>query len=385
MLTLVLVLGVAAAALYMRSVGDVQPQTKNINLPPPEAVNLPWPSIGQAAVGAVGYGVLEQTPSQTPVPMASVAKIMTALAVLDRKPLAASQPGPNIPISEDDVAVYRQSQSQGQSVVAVQAGEQISEYQALQALLIPSANNFAELLANWAFGSVDEYLTYANQKVASLGLKNTHFTDPSGFSPQTVSTASDLIILGLAALKNPVISSVVSQSQVALPVAGVQKNVNWLLGSEGIIGIKTGNSDQAGGCFLLAANRTVSGQPVTILTAAMAAPDLTAAMTDAKNLLMASDSGFAKLKILNNGEPVARYDAKWGASANAVAQTDISVLAWRGQPAKVSITLKELPPGSPKGTKAGAIVVQNREFYQTTPFFLNQELKKPTIWWRIFR
>src|SRR5207245_1841316 len=124
-------------------------------LSPPK---ITWPAYGQAGIGAAGYGLLSVAGAQTAAPIASVAKVMTALAVLSQKPLELNQQGPTITITEEDVASYENYVTQGGSVVRVDSGEQISEYQALQAMLIPSANNMAFTLSRWAFGSTDNYL-----------------------------------------------------------------------------------------------------------------------------------------------------------------------------------------------------------------------------------
>ena len=111
------------------------------------------------------------------------------------------------------MALYDNYASQDGSVVVVSEGEQISEYQALQAMLLPSANNMADTLAVWAYGSMDNYLAYANNLATSLSLKQTHLADASGFSAQTVSSASDLVELAQTAMNDPVLTQIVSQRQ----------------------------------------------------------------------------------------------------------------------------------------------------------------------------
>src|SRR4051812_14132983 len=100
---LVLILG---AALYARPVPTV---TATINVPTPaksQAVSLPWPSAGQAALGAKGYGLLASQGPQTPVPIASVAKVITALAVLQKKPISAGGHGPSVTLTQADVELF---------------------------------------------------------------------------------------------------------------------------------------------------------------------------------------------------------------------------------------------------------------------------------------
>ena len=196
---------------------------------------------------------------------ASTIKIITALAILDKKPLQTGQQGPYITLGTSDVAIYQDYLRRGGSVAKVAAGEKISQYQALQAMLLPSANNIADSLVIWAFGSQKAYLSYAADFVASIGLKNTHLADASGFSPNSTSTAEDLVTAGLKAMRNPVIAEIVAQKQAKIPIAGVIQNVNWLLGKDGIIGIKTGHTDEAGGCYLFASRMIIAGKRVNIL------------------------------------------------------------------------------------------------------------------------
>src|SRR3989344_2957871 len=123
-----------------------------------EAIDLPWPAYGQGALGARDYGVLTTHGEQKPVPIASITKIVTALAVLKEKPLVKGEKGPNITINSDDVAIYNEFVSQGGSVTPITRGSQISEYDGLQSMLIPSSNNMVATIAKWTFGSVANYV-----------------------------------------------------------------------------------------------------------------------------------------------------------------------------------------------------------------------------------
>src|SRR3989344_5258265 len=202
---------------------------------PAGSVNIPWPTYGQTAIGAVGYGILSQNGDQKPLPIASVAKVMTAIAVLKAHPMQPGTQGETITITKEDVAVYNRYILEGQSAVEVEAGEQLTQYQALQALLLPSANNMADVLARWAFGSLEEYIGFVNSFTKTLGMENTVIADASGFSPKTTSTAIDLAKLAEIAMNHPTVAEIVAQPQANLPVAGIVYNVNNQLGSNGIV------------------------------------------------------------------------------------------------------------------------------------------------------
>lgn len=251
-----------------------------------KSAKLPWPSYGKAAVGAVGYGVLATHGDQTPVPTASVAKVMTALAVLKKMPLGLGEQGPTITLTQEDQDLYDYYRAQNGSLAAVSVGEEITEYEALEALLLPSANNMADTLANLAFGSVDAYSDYANELAKSFGMTQSDFSDASGFSPATVSTAEDLVKLGQAALQNPVIAEIVAKKSAVIPVAGTIYNTNHLLGKNGVNGVKTGNTDQAGGVFMGARLATLpNGQTIQLVSVVMGAPSVTSAIIDSLPIL----------------------------------------------------------------------------------------------------
>jgi D-alanyl-D-alanine carboxypeptidase (penicillin-binding protein 5/6) len=186
-LALLLITATAATFtyLYTRPVPPAQPTSQLIAPPKTSAITLPWPANAQAALGAQDYGVLETHNTATPVPIASVAKVITALAILQKKPLALGAQGPTLTLDATDVASYNSYVAQGGSNTKVAEGETISEYQALQALLIPSSNNMADSLVRWAFGSPSAYVTYADQMLKGGGLTKTVVGDSSGFGDTT--------------------------------------------------------------------------------------------------------------------------------------------------------------------------------------------------------
>ena len=112
-----------------------------------------WPGRAEAAVGLPGVGLLGAHSGSRPVPIASLAKIMAAYVVLRGHPLPAGGSGPPITVTAAEAAAYASDERHGQSVVKVERGEKLTERQALEALLIPSGNNIASMLAGWDAGS----------------------------------------------------------------------------------------------------------------------------------------------------------------------------------------------------------------------------------------
>ncbi len=231
-----------------------------------------WPADGVSAADISGYGVTDGPGATRPVPIASVAKVMTAYVVLRDHPLTASEPGPDITVEPSEAAAYPSQVLQGDSLVPVGAGEALTERQALEALLLPSADNVAWILARWDAGSQAAFVARMNAAARGLGMTGTSYTDPSGLDSSTVSTAADQVRLGAAAMRVPALAAIAAMPAAAVPLAGLVRNYNTLLGQDGIAGLKTGSTQAAGGCVLLAAWHEVNGHSVLIVAATFGQP-----------------------------------------------------------------------------------------------------------------
>jgi len=230
-----------------------------------------WPAHGQAAV-QVGQSRVQAGPNQHAAAIASVAKVMTAYLVLRDHPQRLGQDGPTITLTDADVADTDRRRGQRESVVSIAAGEQLTERQALQALLLPSANNIAAVLARWDAGSAERFVARMNAAARSLGMTHTRYTDPSGYDDATVSTAADQVRIVDRAMRLPVFASIVATPSAMLPVAGTVHNTNTLLGHSGFVGVKTGSDDAAGGCFAFRAIRRIDGKRTTITGVVLGQP-----------------------------------------------------------------------------------------------------------------
>jgi serine-type D-Ala-D-Ala carboxypeptidase (penicillin-binding protein 5/6) len=370
--------------LYIRPLPPVLPINQVPTPPATQAAGLPWPAAGQAALGADGYGVLARHNTETPAPIGSTAKVITAVAVLKQKPILPGSQGPTITLDSSDAALFDSYYSQGGSVTQVISGEQITELQALQSMLLPSSNNMADSLAKWAFGSVDAYLTYANNMVKDLGLSNTHVGDTNGFSDTTTSTADDLVKIGLTAIKDPVIAAVVGESSAQVPVAGTINNINVLLGQDGIVGIKTGQTGEAGGCYLFAAKHTVQGHQLTLVGAVLGQASLTDAMRAAPPLLTAADSGFETLTVIHKDQLLGHYTASWGASAPFKSATNLLLLVWKGVAIKI-VSRPDTIKSASAGSAVGKVTASSLQQSASSDLVLSQKLSSPSPLWRLVR
>jgi D-alanyl-D-alanine carboxypeptidase (penicillin-binding protein 5/6) len=354
---------------------------------PGGAATLPWPSEGQAAVAVEGGATLAYPATGAePAPIASLAKIMTAYQILRDHPLDAGEQGPKLRVTQADEADYRHREAQQQSVLAVEAGERLSEYQALQALLIPSANNVAVILARWDAGSVDKFLAKMNATADELGLTDTHYADPDGTSAQTVSTAVDQLTLAQKAMALPVFAKIVAQPVATFPVAGQLFNYNYAIGHHGFIGIKTGSHAAAGGCWAFAARRIVDGKPSIVYGVVLGQHDkksgalIEPALALGRKLADTAPKVVTRVTLVKAGTEVGTLDAPWRDDVPLVTKEELSVVASPGQEYEVDLQLEAPGDTSPAaGTVVGTLTVAG----VSTPVVVADDAAGPTVKWRL--
>ncbi|MDR0956058.1 MAG: D-alanyl-D-alanine carboxypeptidase, partial [Candidatus Nomurabacteria bacterium] len=203
-----------------------------------QPVSFNWPTPGRGAIGTLDGGLEATSGDNKAYPTASLAKLITALVVLQKYPLDGGD-GQTLTIGQTDVNFYNQTIADGGSNLPVKLGETLSEKTALSGMLVASADNLADSLASWAFGSLENYRATATTWLKQNGLTGTTIgRDASGLDPGTVSTTTDLFKLGQLTLKNADLKNIVSQTTLAWQ-GKIVKNTNQLLGQDGYIGVKT--------------------------------------------------------------------------------------------------------------------------------------------------
>lgn len=356
-----------------------------------------WPVEGESAIGVEGSGVLETHGAQSETPIASLTKIMMAYVVLQDHPLAISASGPEIVVSPQDVAVYQKDLANGDSVVEVQVGEQMSELQALEALLVPSGDNVATLLADWDAGSVPAFVARMNAEAQRLGLDHTHYADVSGVSPETVSTARDQLRLTMTALQNPVFAGIVAMTQVTLPVAGVAFNVDSQLGTDGIVGVKTGFTPAAGACFAFAATASLRGGTETIVGVDLgqfATPGhpsaLTNVFTASETLLTSTGHLLERATVLNTGALLGHIDAPWSPPVALETSHAMALTGLPGQHVLTKIFVPTrigypIPKGHPIGTASVGLRDHRTIQDNRARLVTSRSLGSASLVWRLTR
>lgn len=179
-------------------------------------------------------------------PIASLSKLVTALVIMERADL------------NDKLLISKNAVDTLGEMGNLKIGEEMSVEGLLYAMLIESSNDAAMALAESASGGDGQFVGYMNQKAEQLGLKNTHFSDPSGLSTENVSTAKELALIMQEVIKYPLLNQIMKTPEIdILSLDG--KHNHHLTNSDKllqkypeIIAGKTGFIDEAGNCMILA-------------------------------------------------------------------------------------------------------------------------------------
>jgi D-alanyl-D-alanine carboxypeptidase (penicillin-binding protein 5/6) len=360
---------------------------QSVDVPSSRPVPPPYPTTGQGAVSIPSIGVEEASVGEKPVPVASLTKLMTAYIVLHDHPLAVDQAGPSVTATQADVLDFEIDAVSDDSNAQVMLGEQITEQQLLGGLLVHSADNYADLLARWDAGSIPAFITKMNATAAALGMTQTHFADASGISDQSVSTASDILKVAAPDMALPVVASIVDNNSVTLPVAGTLSTYTPLLGLDGIVGVKSGYTDAAGGCDVVAVIRPVHGHPTLLL----------AAVTGQTGAFALAQAGLHGLALVNAVQPLIGTStmlrdgvvaAQVGAAGSSVAARtagSASMLTWPGAHAsRVFHPVHRLSAHARRGALVGTVVVTLGSQRVVVPVHLTRDVPQRSLLQRLF-
>ncbi|MCY7325506.1 MAG: D-alanyl-D-alanine carboxypeptidase [Microbacteriaceae bacterium] len=348
-----------------------------------DASELTFPGVGASGISAVGFdGVLASSGSEEALPIASISKVISTLVVLDAKPLAVGEDGPSIVFNQVDVALYGKYQRVGGTVEPVTAGLAMSQRDLLEVVLVSSANNYAESLVGWAFGSQSEFVDATEAWLTAGGFDSTVIVEPTGVSPSNVSSIPDLVGIAKLALGNPVVAEIVASKSVDVPYVGTLTNTNRLLGVESIDGIKTGTLEEAGSCLLFSTDYTVGSSVVTVVGVVLGGENREALESATRSLVDGIAAGFHEVPLAEKGEVFASYSTDWGQSANAVAAEASSVLVWSDTPVSGEVAVQPLVKAG-RGDAIGEVTFTVGDARVSVPLVLDAGIADPGPWWRL--
>jgi D-alanyl-D-alanine carboxypeptidase (penicillin-binding protein 5/6) len=388
-----------------------------VSVPGPQPV-LPWPVVGQGAVSVPSIGYADQSGPESPVPIASLTKITTAVVILRDHPLALGSGGPTVTITPAMAAQFDVDLDNDESNIPLQTGEHLTEYQMLEAMMNQSANDVAWSLAVWDAGSLPAFVAKMNALAVSLGAKQTHYVDASGFDPQSVSTASDVLRIAAAGMTIAAFANVVDKPTVTLPLVGTVNNIVTQVGSNGVVGIKSGYTSQAGACIALAGYRVIGGRSVLVMASALGQHVPAPAKAKAKpghpaapatgiseaqlgveleyplhyagplveKLLDASEASVTSVTVARPGQVLGSASVHWGGSAHAVgavATRGAWLAAWPGQKVAAAVKTEQMALGAKAGSRVGDALFALGHQIAAVPLRTTATVPEPTWPWRL--
>lgn len=362
---------------------SINPSLISVAAPENPAVELAWPGNGSAAIGAVGFpGVLAQGSDSSARPIASITKVITSLVVLESFPLTAEEDGPVITMTQADVDEYHRQIANNGSAEPVAAGVDFTERELLEVVLIASANNYAETMARWAFGSQEAFLDTAHTWLANHGLGGVVLFDASGIDPRNAATPAELIEIGKLAITNPVIATIVASTSAEVPYVGTIENTNKLLGWSGVDGIKTGTVELDNVNLLFATTVTVGEQTIDLIGVVLGGSSHDELDSAVRSLLDTAVLGFTEVPLVTAGEAFATYSSDWDDDSTAVAAESASAVVWGGMPVTMSIAIDPITTGT-LGQRVGTVTYTIEGEQRSIPLTLDDPLEDPGPWWRL--
>lgn len=379
-LALLLVGGYSATTL-MWPLHEVAPQVEAMTVQPAAATPAQpaWPATGSAAVAVRGVdGVLASTPDAQAI--ASITKVVTALVVLDRMPLAVGEQGPEFRFSFADSSRYWAYRANGESALDVPAGGSLTQYQLLEGMLIGSANNYADRLAGNLWPTDAIFAEAANEWLTRHGVPGIHVVEPTGLDPGNTATPAALIPLAQKALAHPVIAEIVAKAAVDLPGAGHVENTNGLLADPGVVGVKTGTLDTWN--VLAAKDIAVGETTVRVYASVLGQPDDDARQAAARALFAQLETELQPQSAVPAGTTTGHVTTAWGEKVPIVTTSAADIIMWNGSGGSVT-TAFDLGDARDEGERVGTLTVAGPLGSATVDLRLADEVDDPSPWWRL--
>ncbi|MFG3225885.1 serine hydrolase [Kitasatospora sp. NPDC048194] len=356
-----------------------------------DPLDLAWPAKGQSAAEVVGVGSLGSSGQETPAPIASVTKVMNAYLILQKFPLKKGESGPKITV---DKQAAQESGNSDESRVTLTENQVLTEYQALELLMLPSANNVARLLARFHSGSEDAFVKQMNDTAAKFGMTNTVYADPAGFSSDTKSTAKDQLKLAEQVMQDEIFRQIVSTPDTTFNNTKILNTNNLINPKTGVIGVKTGSSTPAGGCLMWAAYKEIGGVRrlilgVTLGQQATSPKDgdgiLPTVLKVSAKQIQAAQNGLTGQTLVKKGDVVGSVDDGLGGSVPVVATKDLVVAGFPGVSGTVTLDPAKIGHHEKAGKEVGTLRVGSGADKVEVPVALQSDLDPPSIQSRLLR
>jgi serine-type D-Ala-D-Ala carboxypeptidase (penicillin-binding protein 5/6) len=325
--------------------------------------------------------------AHTPVPTASMAKMMTSL-------IAIEEIGARRLSLEDSVTISARAAGMGGSQIFAAQGQAFSVRTLLAATMVQSANDAATALAEKIAGSNEAFAELMNRRARALGLEGSTFYDPHGLpSPgrENMMTARDLAVLGNELLRYPLMREYAAARTLpfenATFTAGMT-NPNLLLRQyEGAYGIKTGYTASAGFSVTAAARRGDT-DVIAVLTGARSSRGRQSSFALVGRLMDEVFRSWSAVLPVREGAAIGEVPVRGGAArtVNALAGREVTALVPRGKETAVRWTLEPRTIHAPlaKGDTVGTVIIVrgNAEIARVPALAADAVERRP--WWRFW-
>ncbi len=338
-----------------------------------------WPAQGEAAIAVQGMGGVLSS-AEAPESIASITKVVTALLVLDRLPLAPGEQGKSYAFTQADSDDYWQYRFRGESSLDVPVDGSLTELQMLQGMLIASANNYAQRLASDLWPSNSDFVAAATVYLADRGITGITIVNPTGIEAGNTATPAALIALAEKALQNPVIAEIVRTPELTLPGAGTFKNGNPLLADPGVVGIKTGTLDAWN--LLSAKDLTVGSVTVRTYASVLGQPGPDSRDQAARDLFARLTEEIQLRTSVPAGTVVGKATTLWGEDVALVTASDAQNVLWNGASATADTSFT-LGDARDAGETAGELIATGPLDAATVDVRLQDDIDPPSPWWRL--
>lgn len=348
----------------------------------PEAAVV-LPSYGGSAIGdAHSDQLFAGVDIDTPRPIASLTKVITALVVLDEHPIADGSDGALITLTNADSELVARYAAINGTTAPAPAGRSITQRAIIELMMVHSANNYADTLAIWAFGSVEAYLERARQWLAEHELSALSVADATGFSPDNRASPRTLLRLGRLAVADPVVSSAAALPRVTVAGIGSFENRNVIVGVDGVTGLKTGTLRTSGSSLLFSAQHEAPTGTHSIVGVVLNGSDGAQVAADARALLLSVRDDYHSVVLADEGSVVARYTTPWGDTAELTMTREVTDVVWGAITSRASITAPVLQPGIDTDAVA-AVEIRYAGERVSVPLTWSGTINEPPLEWRL--
>ena len=373
-----IVAGLAPVAPISAQIVAIEPVTTPVG-----TATLPGEG-GAAIAAAEGNQVFAARELDRPRVLASITKVITALVVLDTYPIEEGASGASITLTAADSALPARYRAMNGTIAPAPAGTVVTQRQVIDLMMVASANNYAETLAVWAFGSMGGYLDAARAWLSDHELDAITVGDATGFSLENTGTPRELIELARIALDNEVIASAAALPSVTVPGVGTFETTNLALGIAGVTGLKTGTLDGVGANLLFSSTVAVADETTTLVGVVLGLDDQEAVAAAVQSLVTSVADDFFTITLVEPGTTVATYASPWGDVARLVTDVSEPVLVWGDVSTRAIV---DAPPYVVGGDQLplATVVVEVGGRRESIPLRWQGSLSAPPLLWQLMQ